>query len=47
MVRRPAAPGRGEAPEQIEFAAKPQLARRLIETAVAAGLPCRWVAGDE
>ncbi|MGI5215866.1 transposase [Plantactinospora sp. CA-290183] len=26
---------------------KPQLARRLIETAVAGGLLCRWVTGDE
>ncbi|WP_460808701.1 IS701 family transposase [Micromonospora zhanjiangensis] len=34
-------------PEAIGFATKPQLARRLIDTAVAGGLPCRWVAGDE
>jgi SRSO17 transposase len=34
-------------PDTIAFATKPQLARRLIETAVAGGLPCRWVAGDE
>jgi SRSO17 transposase len=34
-------------PDAVAFATKPQLARRLIETAVAGGLPCRWVAGDE
>jgi SRSO17 transposase len=34
-------------PQQVRFATKPQLASRMIETAVAAGLPCRWVAGDE
>ncbi|MBB3095713.1 SRSO17 transposase [Actinoplanes campanulatus] len=34
-------------PETVTFATKPQLARRLIEAAVAGGLPCRWVAGDE
>ena len=34
-------------PDTVNFATKPQLARRLIETAVAGGLPCRWVAGDE
>jgi SRSO17 transposase len=34
-------------PDTVGFATKPQLARRLIETALAGGLPCRWVAGDE
>ena len=34
-------------PDTVGFATKPQLARRLITTAVAGGLPCRWVAGDE
>ncbi|MBE1489724.1 SRSO17 transposase [Plantactinospora soyae] len=34
-------------PDTVTFATKPQLARRLIETAVTGGLPCRWVAGDE
>ncbi len=34
-------------PDTVGFATKPQLARRLIATAVAGGLPCRWVAGDE
>ncbi|SCG43637.1 SRSO17 transposase [Micromonospora inositola] len=34
-------------PDEIRFATKPQLAARMIDEAVAAGLPCRWVAGDE
>ena len=34
-------------PEHVGFATKPQLARRLIETAVPGSLPCRWVTGDE
>ncbi len=34
-------------PEQVRFATKPQLAARMIATAVTAGLPCQWVAGDE
>ncbi|MDI6105919.1 IS701 family transposase [Actinoplanes sp. NEAU-A12] len=34
-------------PDTVDFATKPQLARRLIETAVAGDLPCRWVTGDE
>lgn len=34
-------------PDTVRFATKPQLARRLIDTALAGGLPCRWVAGDE
>jgi rhodanese-related sulfurtransferase len=34
-------------PEQVRFATKPQLASRMIAAAVTAGLPCRWVAGDE
>jgi SRSO17 transposase len=34
-------------PETVTFATKPQLARRLIETALTGGLPCEWVAGDE
>jgi SRSO17 transposase len=36
-------------PEAVRFATKPQLASRMIETAVTAGLPCRWVAdvGEE
>jgi SRSO17 transposase len=34
-------------PDTVGFVTKPQLARRLIETALAGGLPCRWVTGDE
>jgi SRSO17 transposase len=34
-------------PEQVRFATKPQLAARMIDAAATAGLPCRWVAGDE
>lgn len=34
-------------PDGVRFATKPQLAARMIDTAVAAGLPCRWVTGDE
>jgi SRSO17 transposase len=34
-------------PDDTVFATKPQLARRLIDAAVAGGLPCRWVTGDE
>ncbi|BCL14673.1 transposase [Micromonospora sagamiensis] len=38
---------RAGVPEQVRFATKPQLAARMITAAVTAGLPCRWVAGDE
>lgn len=34
-------------PEEISFATKPQLARRMIERALSAQVPCRWVTGDE
>ena len=34
-------------PETVTFATKPQLARRMIERAVAAKVPFAWVAGDE
>ena len=43
-------PGRCAAagiPEGTGFATKPALARRMIGAAVAAGVPARWVAGDE
>jgi SRSO17 transposase len=43
-------PGRCRAagvPAGTGFATKPQLARRMIERAVAAGVPFAWVAGDE
>jgi SRSO17 transposase len=33
-------------PEAVEFATKPRLARRMIERAIAAGLPFAWVAAD-
>ena len=34
-------------PEEVVFRTKPQLARELLERAVEAGVPFRWVAGDE
>jgi SRSO17 transposase len=34
-------------PEQIEFTTKPMLGKRMVERALAAGVPCGWVAGDE
>ena len=34
-------------PEEVVFRTKPQLARELLERAVAAGVPFRWVTGDE
>lgn len=34
-------------PEEIEFATKPQLARYMIERAVNAQVPFKWVTGDE
>lgn len=33
-------------PEDVEFATKIVLARRMVERAVAAGVPARWVAAD-
>jgi SRSO17 transposase len=33
-------------PEGVEFATKPELARRMIERALDAGVPAAWVAGD-
>jgi SRSO17 transposase len=33
--------------DEVEFATKPQLAQKMIERAVAAGVPFAWVAGDE
>lgn len=33
-------------PETVEFATKPQLARRMIERAVAAQVPFAWLTGD-
>jgi SRSO17 transposase len=34
-------------PEQVRFATKPELARRMIERALQAGAPYSWVAADE
>ena len=33
--------------DDIAFATKPELARKMIERAVKAGVPFAWVAGDE
>lgn len=40
---------RGEAgvPGEITFATKPGLAARMLDRAVTAGVPARWIAGDE
>jgi SRSO17 transposase len=43
MVRRAAA----KVPQAVEFATKPQLARRMIERAVTAKVPFGWITGDE
>lgn len=34
-------------PDDLRFATKPALARRMIESALDAGVPGRWAAGDE
>lgn len=34
-------------PEDVAFATKPQLARRMLERAFSAGLPHRWITADE
>ena len=34
-------------PENIEFTTKPALAAAMISRAVTAGVPARWVTGDE
>jgi SRSO17 transposase len=34
-------------PEEVQFATKPALARQMIARALDAGVPARWVAGDE
>jgi SRSO17 transposase len=36
-----------DVPEEVRFATKPQLARRMVERALDGGLPVRWVVGDE
>lgn len=38
---------RARVPETVEFATKPQLARRMLERAFDAGVPGAWVTGDE
>jgi SRSO17 transposase len=40
---------RGEAhvPQRVGLATKPMLAQHMLERAVAAGVPARWVSGDE
>jgi SRSO17 transposase len=37
----------GAIPSEIEFLTKPQLARAMLERALAAGVPAAWVTGDE
>ncbi len=37
----------GGVPQEVQFATKPQLARRMIERALDSGLPVGWVGGDE
>lgn len=34
-------------PKEVRFATKPQLAKRMIERAMQAGVSCQWVTGDE
>jgi hypothetical protein len=34
-------------PDDVGFATKPQLARRMLERALDSGVPCGWVTGDE
>ena len=34
-------------PEEVRFQTKPQLAQRMLERAVEAGVPSNWVTGDE
>jgi SRSO17 transposase len=38
--------GAAGVPEEVEFTTKPQLARRMIARALAAGVECAWVTGD-
>ncbi len=34
-------------PEEVMFQTEPMLGRQMLERALAAGIPCGWVAGDE
>jgi SRSO17 transposase len=34
-------------PEEVDFATKPMLGKRMLERAFQSGLPCGWVTGDE
>jgi SRSO17 transposase len=34
-------------PQEVEFATKPQLTRKMLERALAADVPCKWVTADE
>lgn len=43
----PARCAKAGVPEQVEFATKPALAVRMLDRAIEAGVPARWVAGDE
>ncbi len=42
----PARRAAAHVPQQIAFATKPQLARVMVERAIAAGVPFAWVVGD-
>ena len=34
-------------PQEVEFATKPQLARKMLQRALEAEVPCKWVTADE
>jgi len=34
-------------PEEVQFQTKPQLARKMLDRALAAKVPCKWVTADE
>jgi SRSO17 transposase len=34
-------------PQEVQFATKPQLAQMMLERALQAGVPCKWVTADE
>lgn len=35
-----------DVPEKVTFTTKPKIARKMLERAFEAGVPCRWVTGD-